>query len=218
MSKNTLTKLFARIAPVAILMFIPAVASADLVTVSASASSVRVGDTIDLDIIATGLQIGAFDLTLDFNALLGLVDENQVTFGGYLGGPLDSLSLASLGLDSLDLTEISFLTGSDLAALQSGTGYSLAHIRVKALAAGRLSFDFLDSLFSDYDGHTISGVRFQGATIDILDSPPPSPVPEPNGSILMLSVVCFVGSGLIRKSRKMAASRAQQDERKGNSY
>jgi hypothetical protein len=214
MKKRTLFIFVARMAPVAILLLTTRPAQADIVSLTPSAAVVTEGDTFDLDLTAVGIGLGAYDLTISYDPLLVAVDEALVTFDTHLGGPLNSLTFTSAGLDTLELGEVSFLTDpADLAALQPGTGYALAHISVRALQAGIASFYFLATPYtvtSDYAGVDVAGVVFQGTSVEI-DSPMDIPsVPEPLSGILLLTIVGWL---LLAKWRRCSASKTKPASR-----
>jgi len=209
MKKNTLCKLLTRMAQAAILLLTPTLMRADSISLVASSPTVTVGGTFQLDVIATNLQLGGYDVMFSYNPLLGLIDSNLIAFDSFLGGPSDSFALAFAGLDNIELAEVSFLTNAaDLAALQTGASYPLAHIQVKALAAGTLTFGFVSTPFtvaSGYSGEPIDGVTYHGTSVVIQapnePTPPPTEsVPEPGTALfLMLGVGFIVAARLLRK-------------------
>jgi hypothetical protein len=203
MTKNTIINLFARMAPAAILLFAPALASADTIRLVPSSTTVTVGDVFNVDLIAASLQLGGYDVTFSYDPLLAWINLDQVTFDSHLGGADNSFPFWFAGLDTLELTEVSFLTSApDLAALQSDPSYPLAHIGMKALLPGTLTLDFVSSPFTggtDYSGLPIDGVTYEGASVTILAAEPPpptSPVPEPDSVVLLLT-----GIGLLALAR-----------------
>jgi len=213
MTKNILTKLLARMAP-AILFFAPALGSASTISLVPSSTVVTVGDTFTVDLIASDLQLGGYDVTFGYNPLLGGIDLDHIDFDVHLGGPANSFAAWIATLDTLELTEVSFLTSpADLMALQGDPCFALAHIPVTALIPGVLSLDFTPSPFfgaTDYSGAPIEGVNYVGASITILPAaePPASEAPEPHPAVLILTGVCLVAAarlGRRMQNRKVAA-------------
>jgi len=206
MKLNALYNLFARMARAAVLsvavptviMFVgPAVSSAAMIRLVPSSTFVMVDEIFSLDLIATDIGLGGYDVTFSYSPLLALIDESLVTFDTHLGGPANSFPLLFAGLDTLELAEVSFLTSpADLAALQSDPSYPLAHILVRALSPGTLVFDFVPTPFtiaSDYLGTSIEGVIYQGASVTVnVADPPPSSVPEPDSWIMLLTGLCLM--------------------------
>ena len=217
--KNHHYSVFTRMAQAAILLFTPALLPAATISLLTSTNTVTVGNTFQVDLVATGIQLGAYDVTFGYNPLLALIDENLVTSDVHLGGPDNSFTFLFAGLDSLELGEVSFLTNpSDLAALQSDPSFPLAHIQVEALAVGTLSLDFISNSFttlSDYNGNAIDGVVFQGASINIVaagdpdPTPPPAEAPEPGTILFLLSGLCFLlSAGLRKRTRALGISKS----------
>lgn len=209
MKAKTLKRLV-KFAPAAVLLMMPALASADI-GLQPSNTTVQVGDTFELDVVITGLQLGAYDLFFQYNPLLVSIDLSQVTFDSHLGGPANSFSVAGGGLDTVELTEVSFLTDpAELAALQSGSSYVVAHVVAKALAAGTASFGFTTSgnVASDYNGADIAGISYVGSSVSIGSStptgPPTSAVPEPSTLLLLAPGVAVL---LVRMRRPARPSR-----------
>jgi len=206
-------------APAAILMLAPKLTlAAPTISLIPSSTTVKIGEVFQLDVFAKDLDVGAYDVTFQYNPLNASIDQNQVTFDNFLGGPLNSFQSLFAGLDTLELAEVSFLTSpDDLNTLQAGRYFPLAHIQVKPLAAGTLSFDFTPTdftLISDYVGNPIAGVAYQGASVFVMppdDNPPPPPppgggseVPEPSGVVLLLSGVGFIAVGRLWRRRAIS--------------
>ena len=212
MKKSTLHNLFARTAPVAILLFASALASADTILLVLSSTTITVGDTFTLDLIASNLQLGGYDVTFHYNPLLASIDNSQVLFDTHLGAPDNSFSMTFADLDTLELAEVSFLTSAaDLAALQTDSSYPLAHIPVKALLPGTLSLDFASTPFTsvtDYAGVPVSSVTYESAVVTILDAtqpplpPTPTETPEPGSVVLLVTGVALMAGGRLGSRRR----------------
>lgn len=166
-------------------------AQAAFIEIVPSKAEVHVGETVSIDIVANELNLGAFDLTLQFApALVGLTGEP--TFFGFLGGP-DSSFFGSLpGLDNVNLAEVSFLTDpNDLLGLQGTQSFKLATLQFSALSAGIAQFAFSSAMLSDIDTATPVSADLLTASVVIRSvdpgpGPEPSPVPEP-GTFLLLA-------------------------------
>ncbi len=210
--KNNVCNLFLRMAPAAILLLTPALASADAIILLPSSPTVAVGDVFQLNLFAASLPLGAYDVTFSYNPLLASIDPSLVNFDIHLGAPDNSFQSVIPTLDTLELAEVSFLTSAaDLAALQSDPTYRLAVIPVKALQPGIVSFDFVSTPFtaaSDYTGALLDGVSYQGASVtiqEVTSEPPPPPpaadAPESGSALLLFSGLALLAAArLLRQA------------------
>ena len=153
-------------------------------------TEITVGESVSIDIIANDLNLGAFDLTLQFSpALVGLAADP--TFFGFLGGPDNSFFGSIPGLDNVNLAEVSFLTNpNDLLTLQGNEPFKLATLQFSALAAGTAEFSFSSALLSNIDTTTPVSADLLTASVVIRGvdpgpGPDPSPVPEPGTFFLL---------------------------------
>ena len=95
-------------------------------------------------------SLGSWDLDLTFDASLMSLDS--VSFGGFLGGPADSLQDAlENGSGSWDLAEISLLSPDELDALQPAS-FVLATLDFSALAEGTSSVALSGGVAGDGPG------------------------------------------------------------------
>lgn len=124
-----------------------------------SSPSVNIGDTVTVDMVIGGLgnftnpSLGAFDFIVNFNPTLVGLTASPVTFGSLLGdeGLGESLTGSSFSTGSANLFTLSFLTESELNALQPST-FTLATLSFNALAAGTNAFSFSSVVLGDGAG------------------------------------------------------------------
>lgn len=207
MTKNNLQKLLSRMAPAAILLLMPVLGSAGTISLVPSKLTLTEGEGFQLDLIATDLHPGAYDVTFSYNPLLVGIDESLVTFDSHLGAPDNAFQFIFPDLDSLELGEVSFLTNAtDLDALQADPSFPLAHIPVKALLPGIATFNFVTTAFTgvgDYAGNPVTDVTYQDASVTIASAacPPPaaSEVPEAGTVFLTVSGLLLVFTGRLRR-------------------
>jgi hypothetical protein len=148
---------------------------------SPSNTTVAVGSSFAVDIIADGINLGGYDLVLDFNpALVGL---SAVVPDILLGDPsmFESFFDSSPGLDTVHISAVSLLDSAILLALQGtapGNSFRLATLTFEATAAGLAQFNFGEALLTGLDANQVSA-SFAGATVEIGSVETPVPVPEP---------------------------------------
>jgi hypothetical protein len=164
-------------------------------------SAFPVGDPLTIEILALlgadeiALGVGAFDTTIQFDP--GLLTFTGITFGsslGALGSESDDFSLGAIG-NTVNVSQVSYLTPSELLARQAPAGSSLrlASLTFTAAAPGGPMFDTLAAILSSADGTQAfeMGVLGDLARISIFQpDPPPQSVPEPTTALLL-------GSGLV---------------------
>jgi hypothetical protein len=199
--KNRLFQSFARAAFATVLFLSPALMRADVISIVPASTTATVGDTIKLDVIATGVPLGSFDFTMSFAP--ALVSFTSGAYDTFLAGPAMSFQQDPpvVGLDNVEMAEVSFAAPADLAALQSGGSYRIATLLFKALSPGTADFNLLSTVFSDYAGSVVTP-GLQGASISI-SGPVTSPVPEPSTLLLAASLL----PALFVARRKLAANR-----------
>ena len=155
-------------------------------------TTVGPGDVFDLDILVSGLGteiVSAYELDVSYDPTI--ITATGVTFGSFLGAPLDSLTDFILSSGNVNLAELSFLGDDDLVALQPGS-FVLATISFLAVAPGTTSLFFEPSpIFEVIDlkgkNAMILEAEAQPGTVIVRQT---EPVPEP-GTLLLL--VGFVG-------------------------
>src|SRR5207237_1630114 len=119
MKNYTLHKSIARMAAAVILLLTPGAGSASNLYLAPSSPTVMEGDLFQLDLFASGVGLGAYDVTFSYNPLLASIDPSLITFDTHLGAPDNSFAFVFADLDTLELGEVSFLTNAtDLAAMQ----------------------------------------------------------------------------------------------------
>ena len=164
-----------------------------------SSSPVDVGDTVTLSAVIGGLgdftspSLGAFDFNIDFDPSLVALTASPITFTTLLGdeGLGESLTGSSASMGSINLFALSFLTASELDALQPSS-FTLATLSFKALATGVNPFTFSSVVLGDGVGDPLSATLGNSAlTVNSITPPPPPPpptgVPEP-ASVLLFGV------------------------------
>ncbi len=175
----------------------PLSASADTISLEPSTQDSVVGSTVFLDIMASGLQLGSFDLTISFDPLL--LSATGVEFDTFLGSP-DSIQTSSLGFSSVNLAEISLVTDpAALIAIQPGT-FRLAQLEFEALLPGVTTVSFSDGLVADPYA-TVLSPDLSSAMVTIA-SANGGAVPEPVGGLSYLVGLLVVGSMAIRRRER----------------
>jgi len=138
--------------------------------------SVALGNTIDVDVIVSGLgasgspSLGDFDLDIAYDeTLLQLV---SVSFGGLLGTPgVDTLNHASVAAPGLlDLAEVSLLAAFTLDALQPSS-FALATLSFTALDFGTSALDFAEALAGDALGAPLLVAPAASGAVRIVPEP-----------------------------------------------
>jgi hypothetical protein len=125
--------------------------SLDLVPDSAT---VVAGDTLDVDVIISGVaagappSVGGFDLVVSFDPTILSLREADVSFGPFLGDPAlfealtDVTFLPSVPeLAFVNIAEVSFLSPAELDALQPAS-FTLATLSFSVLASGTTTLTF----------------------------------------------------------------------------
>ncbi len=120
-----------------------------LIEFQPAAQMVKVGDSLGVDIVVSGLSaageiVSAYDLDVTYDA--SILSATDVAFGPFLGSDLTcfALSLCSFSLavsGVVDIAEVSLLDDDMLAAIQPDA-FTLATLFFEALAGGTSAFHF----------------------------------------------------------------------------
>ena len=171
-----------------------------------AAQSTTVGSAVDVALVISGLTDGAapslstFDLDVSFDpAILGF---SSAAFGDpVLGDQLDifglgSLTIATLGVGTVNLFELSFDSPSDLDALQAGS-FTLATLTFDGLSIGTSTLGISINALGDSLGDPLSASIQSGS----ITSQGTSQIPEPSSLLLLgvaaLGMMPFVSKALL---------------------
>lgn len=193
---NNFIRLVSRMALPAILFGCGVAAKADIF-LSTSTPSVTVGSTFEVDILASKINLGGYQLNLGFDPLVASLDS--ITFDQFLGAPL-SFTFSSQAIDSVEMNEVSFADEATLLALQGdavGNQFSLVHLTFTATEAGMANFSFDPAVLSDFSGNSIDAA-LRGLSINIT-SGTPTPAPEP--ATWTLLVGCLGAMAILKRRR-----------------
>jgi hypothetical protein len=149
---------------------------------------VTTGDTVNVDVIVSGLgnppSIGTFDLNVGFNPVL--LAPAAVAFGPFLGDStlFEALTAFDFGTPGrVEFAEVSLLSPSELDALQAST-FLLATLSFSAIGNGTSPFFFAgDQIVDDAFGNKL-------------------PIPEPATALLL--GLGLIALGMIRRPSKRA--------------
>jgi hypothetical protein len=124
-----------------------------LLSLVPSSATVTTGNTVDVDVIISGLgnppSVGTFDLDIGFNT--AILAPTAVTFGAFLGDPalFEALTAFDFGTPGrVEFAEVSLLSPSELDALQQSS-FSLATLSFSAIANGTSPFFFAGNQIVD---------------------------------------------------------------------
>jgi hypothetical protein len=172
-----------------------------------ASQTVNLGTMFDVDVVVSGLTgageiISAFDLDVSYDT--AFLSATGVSFGIGLGNPNDPIEtltdfdVAIPGV--IDFSEISFLSDSNLDALQ-GDSFTLATLSFGAIGSGTslLKFDFTPEIM----GVPLNSLIGKGAAtlaLEIGDGNVNVAVPEPASMLLVGS--CLIGLASFRKKFK----------------
>ena len=156
--------------------------------------TIMVGETVDIDIIVTGLEnedLATFDFDVDYNNLVLSFSGYTLYDGlGVIPADADDWSLGDNGFGSINLAEISYLT--DLS--NQPDAFILATISLTGLAGGSsaLNFTFVD--LGDAFGDLIDVSSLGSAAVEV-------------NAVTIPAAAWLLGSGLlgmfgIRRIRK----------------
>ncbi|MDX2151369.1 MAG: PEP-CTERM sorting domain-containing protein [Bryobacteraceae bacterium] len=198
MNRFSITAL--RTMAVAAILFLAPAANAGTIALVPSTASVTEGSTFLIDVVASDLQLSGFDLGLTFNPARVSFGVADIAFGTALGS---SLQIPTLGLDTLQLYEVSFADPSQLADNQTGS-FKLATITLTALSPGIAVFSLSDYGLSDLSDppYLITGTTLTGTevTVNAASPPPASDVPEPSSLFLVLAGCGALICGRLRRN------------------
>jgi hypothetical protein len=148
--------------------------------------TVSQGDTIEVDVVISGLDAGAppslgtFDLDLVFDP--SILVPTAVTFGPFLGDPLVLEAITGFAVlpGLLDFFETSLLLPAELDALQPDS-FPLATVSFTAAGPGSTSLIFSELILGDAFGDPLSATPSAGS---VTVTPAPIPVP---GTLFLLA-------------------------------
>ena len=154
-----------------------------------------VGSTFHVDVLATDLNLGGYQLSIGFDPLLASL--TSISFDTYLGIPF-SFQFGQAFIDTLELDEVSFADTPSLQALQGdaagGNQFPLARLTFLAEQTGAEEFTFLSTVLTDPLGNPVT-TRVLGTIVNIQDPGGPTSVPEP-GTWMLASVAMAITRGL----------------------
>jgi hypothetical protein len=172
-------------AVLAILLFATAGAQGEMIRLVPSSAEVVVGSSFNVDVVAENMNLGVFDLQIEFNPVR--VGLTSVAPDIFLGDPslLEALWDISPDLDFVQIGEVSFLSSAELQALQgdsAANSFRLATLTFQANTVGTADFGFGSTELTGPLLEEISAT-FLGASVLISEpggpGPGPVPVPEP---------------------------------------
>jgi hypothetical protein len=176
-------------------------ASALVLSFSPTSVPANVGDSVSVDVVATALGtdvIAGFDLDVLFDP--SILAPTSVLFGTGLGDPSLFEALTSFGFTPgvVDFAEVSFLTTSELDALQSEP-LTLATLGFDVIGPGLSALSFrLDAanLVVDGDGNTLEVVTRAGSVGNAV-------VPEPSAALVFAAGAALIAAR-VRRARAAA--------------
>ena len=135
------------------------------------------GQTLSVDLVVLDLgnfispSLGAFDLTLTFDP--GVLSLATTSFGSFLGNPATGeafVSATDVGPGSVNLVGLSFLTASELNALQP-SAFPLATLNFNALAVGETPLLLTVNTLSNEVGESFSFVKTETGSAQVIPEP-----------------------------------------------
>ena len=180
--------------------FVPA---ADALTVSVvpQASTVNVGDTVSVDVVAdlqgdSSLSLGSYDLELSFGStVLSLAD---VVFGTGLsvtGLPSFPREFFDLGGETVAAFEVSTETAADLNNLQPNA-FTLFTVTFNALQAGTSALSLSVNSLGNAAGTATLDAQVLNSSLTVTGAPA---VPLPAGAWLLMSGLAGLASFVRRR-------------------
>src|SRR5258708_3556725 len=140
-------------------------ANAATLQISPTSVTVTNGNPVTLSVLINGIgpppatEVGSFDIFVGFNP--ALVMPAEVTFGSFLGDPnaFEALTLSMFTAKDVEAVEVSLLTNSQLDALQTTSGFSLANISFNAIGSGVANFTYDGGPVDNGNGQLIAGTK-----------------------------------------------------------
>lgn len=138
-------------------------------------------------------SLGAFAIEFSYNP--AVLSFSSASYGFSLGNPdpaaFEADTLTTVGPVTVRLEEISFLSSSELSALQPDA-FSLANVKFLAIAPGisSLAFTFVDLADAEFPASSLIPSSALGSVVTVAGGPPPSPAPSPGtGALLAVGIV-----------------------------
>lgn len=189
------------------LLSMATLAGAVTLSLEPSASTVKAGDTISLDLMISGLgdyngdSLGDFDLEVMFDS--AIVSFDGYSLAGYLGDPgwfeAIDYSFGEFAPGRVGLTEVSLLSPAELDALQPGS-FSLATLdfAVSSLAKGTSTLISVGPVLALGDGYG------DPLALEATNDAAISVVPEPLSLVLL--GMGLVALGFVNRNSKSIQS------------
>jgi hypothetical protein len=172
---------------------------AGIISFTPSSQTVAPGMPFSVGIQVTNpgpMGVGDFDLAITFNS--AILSASVINFGTFLGGPVNSIQGSSIGPGSLELSEVSFLSSSDLIALQPSS-FTLATITFSGLGLGSSPLNFSAITIDDANG---SGLDLSSLPGSVLVQSAPEPSYFGIGAVLLFGILTI---GTLRSTSKRRA-------------
>jgi hypothetical protein len=170
------------------------------------------GTEFTIDVIAEGINLGGYDLTIEYTPLLAAA-AGSVEFGTALGFTIQPEP--EFGLAHIRFSETSLEDTPALLAMQ-GTGpdnrFRIASISFLAAAAGAAQFNVTINELTDVNANPFTSTAI-GTVVQIVPPTPPSGVPEPGTWAMMaagLSLIALNGRRLLRPASRHASERGER--------
>ena len=163
---------------------------------SPSTSEIGIGDSIDIDLIISGMEnddLGYFEFDVNYDdSILGF---NSYILGSGLGdiaaGDADDWSLGDLGSGTINLIELSYLLDLSFQA----DFFTLATLSFTGLNEGISLLSYSNLVLSDDWGVALSA-SLEGGSVDVS-----APIPDP-ATLLLFGTGLAIFLGFRRKYKK----------------
>lgn len=164
------------------------------ISLTPTSQTVAVGQTIQFDLMVSGLGSGVapslatYDVDISFDP--GILAFTGAAFGDtVLGNQLDlfgfgSISVATSGVGTVNLFELSFDDPADLNLLQS-ENFTLAALSFVALSPGTSALGINVNALGDAFGDPLTAQQV-GAQATVSQASNSNPIPEPGGLALAM--------------------------------